>query len=281
MPVRVDEHAADARLGAVEDAVVVGIDVDRTGEAGRDQLGEGVAGGHLSRGERDRIDHVRADDTAGRPGSVDTVVVSRRTALGHGVGAGAQPGEAVSAREIGGRGEVHGVAEVVGAGERDGDACDAGLGCVTHTVVVVIDEHGAGDAGRGQFAEGVAGAGVARDDRDGGDDVVAGGTAESACGVDAVEVCGGMRLGDLVGAGAPGREAVGACGVGDRRHGDRVAAVVGAGEGDGDACDAGLSRCVERRRCRGPRRPRRKVRRGGARRRCSRYLPRPEPRRWR
>ena len=109
------------------------------------------------------------------------------------------------------------------------------------------------DRDRLDVAEVVVDAGLARGQRDGAD-LGRGGHRAVGRAVDradrggAEQVAAGLRLGDLVSAGpqriaaAVGPEAVGAVGGGGGRGGDRLAEVVGAGQGQRDAGDARLAR---------------------------------------
>src|SRR5262249_25137810 len=159
--------------------------------------------------------------------------------LREGVGARPQGAERVGPGGVGGGGHVDRGAEVVGAGQRHGDAADAHLGDLLDAVVVQVGVDEPGQAGGQQLAEGVAGPvgpgpWVFREF------FFAGGAARGPGGVDAAQVGGRLGvLGNLVGPRVDvERERPG--GVRVRRYADRVAAVIGAGHLDVHAVDAQL-----------------------------------------
>src|SRR5207247_595496 len=96
----------------------------------------------------------------------------------------------------------------------------------------------AGEGGGLQFAEVVGGAAVVGRDRDRRELVVRRRAAECAGRVLAVEVAGGLRLADRVGAGPQSGERVIAGGVGGGADAHRVPQVVGAAERDRRAANA-------------------------------------------
>src|SRR5205807_366131 len=99
------------------------------------------------------------------------------------------------------------------------------------------------EARRRQLAEVVAGAAGARSQ---GDAEIGGaaGRARGEGGVVAVQVNGRLGLRDRVAARSQVREAVGAVTAGRGGQADGVAEVVGAGQGHGDAAEAGFARVL-------------------------------------
>ena len=251
---KADDGPLDAVAGG-EDAVVVRVVVDAAGERAGQQFAEAVVRAVVALVDVDGGDLVVAGDAVGeRPVAVLSVEVAGgvrklRDRVAGGVG-GAERREAEQAAAGGGCCDVDDAPAVVGAGEADLHAVDAGLRGVLEAVVVRVVVDDAGEAGVEDLPEVVAGAVRlgAGGERDGVKLVVRGCVAAGGAELlVAVEVAGRLRgaggvLDDAVGAGAEVVEQVRAGGgVAGGVEDDVVAEVVDADQPYGDAAEARLA----------------------------------------
>ena len=249
-----DRCPADARFARTQlDAVVVHVVVNGARDRGRREVGEVIRHARLPAAEDDAgngVTNRRVIYRARRGGAgacgFPSVEQTRWLDFRECVGAGAQAGESVGTACIGGGGGAHGVAEIVGAGERDGDATDGQVAGLLHAVVVkIVEDHARQGAGR-QFAEVIARRRRVRGERDRANDiarrVVHRRPARRARGVLTVEETSRLCLGHSVGAGPEIREGVSAARVARRCDIHRRAAIIGASQCNGRAVNPSLAR---------------------------------------
>ena len=244
-----DGRVGDRGLARFLDAVVVGVDVDVTrerGQAGKQFTKVIVDAVDVLR-ERDGGDHVVAGGSGSRRslGGLAVKVVGGLR-LGDGVAAGTEVGEVVGPGAVGRRGQTDRSAEVVGSGQADGGVGNRGLAGFLVTVVVGVDIDESGKGRRQQFAEVVVDALDALCERDGGDDVVAGGSgSRRSLGGLAVEIAGRLRLGDGVGARLEVGEVVGTGAVSRCREINVLARAGRSCQGDRCVGNRGLARFLD------------------------------------
>ena len=219
-------------------AVVVEVAVNGAAESRRRQLGEVIGDARLPAADDDVGNGVtdrRVIDGArgGRAGASGFLAIeeARGLGLGEGVGAGAEAGERVRAGRVRRGAGANGVAEIVGAGERDGHAADRSFTrAELDAVVVEVAEDHARERTRRQLAEVIAGRGDIGRERDRTDDVarriVHRRPTRGARGVFAIEEASGLGLSDDVSAGPQRAEGICAARVGGGGDIHRGAAVV-------------------------------------------------------
>ena len=250
-----DRHAHDPSLARTGlRAVVVEVAIDRAAQRSRRKLAEVVAGPRRVRRQRDRADDIARRIVHRRPARRARGILSIEETgglrLGDDVIAGPQIRERIRTRCVRRRRDVHRVAEIIRARERDRRVVNARLARARlHAVVVRVDEDGARERTRRQLAEIISRTRLsARHDdvcnRVADRRVVHGPRRGHAAArrFPAVEQTRGLRFGDRVSAGADVPERVGARGVRRRRGVHQVTEIVGAGERHGHASDARLAR---------------------------------------
>ncbi len=254
----------DAALTCVDHAVVVAVVVDAAGDAAGRDLTEVVvhrllvhaqhqAGDLRRRGAR------RGHGATGAAGHGAAITGARRLIrLGYRVGARRQVAEAVVAVGIGDGVAADRMAHQVGAGQGEGDVGQAGFARVHHAIVVAVDPDLAADAAveRNLTKQVVHRGGARRGQVDRADAAGHRGHRRGGATADAVDGAGGgdavagagrlLGFGQGVGARAQVGEGETAIGVGLHAAGDAGAGIVGTGQLDGDAFDAGFSRAVLR-----------------------------------
>ena len=241
-----DCGTGDAKLASALDAVVVAVLEHAAGDgrAGL-ELAKVHARGCVPRVQHDAADLVVGDGAAGVAGAVFAVQITRRLALGDGIGAGSQVDKLVVAVGVGQQRGRDRLAQVIGAGDRDGGTRNAGFTRTLHAVVVLVVKHRAQDAGGFELSKIVVAAGHASAQHDGRDLVVGQHPAAAAHRVLAVQITRRLGLADRVVARPQVGKLVAAVGQGGGGGCHGLATVVGAGQADGGTGDAQLTRTLD------------------------------------